>query len=286
MSRTDRGPVNHPAPHVDCAAVPAADPTRHARTVILLTGLIVVFGVSLVMLVRGTDPVEVAAVLFFAPVFAGLLYLGPGGGLALAAGATAAYVAMRWPAIQLVGWEPLVGRIATRGVGYVLFGLAGGWATRTLLGDLRHLSEIGEVDPATGLHTAAAFARLARAEMLRSDRYGGTFTAALLPLTGLPARHVLRRRALAELGAATRSALRKSDHLALVTVDGRPILAVILTGTDADGAEPAIDHLREAAARTGFDVEAARIAVYPADPEGVASILGVIEPGPTTTSPT
>jgi len=260
--------------------------TRHTRTVILVTGLVVVVGVALVMLARGTDPVEVVAILFFAPVLVGLLYLGPAGGTLLAVAAAAGYVGLRWPAIQLVGWEPVVGRIATRAVGYLLFGLAGGWATRTLLADLDRLSTAGDVDPTTGLHTARAFARLAVSERERVDRYGGEFTVAVVPVSGLPERRARRRRTLHELGQAVRSSLRKTDHLALVAAGGRPALAVILTGTDTVGAGPAIGHLERAAAGLGLETGTVDVAAYPSDPEGVRSIVDAITSGVTTTSPT
>lgn len=275
-----------PLGFVDCAFVSSTSSNSHVRTVILLSGLIVVTGVSLVMLLRGTDPIEVAATFFFAPVFVGLLYFGVTGGTLLALAAAAGYVALRWPAIDLVGWDPLAGRIAARGVGYLVFGIAGGWAASTLLADLDRLSTVGGREPLTGLHDAASLTALVRSEQGRCDRYGGTFSLVVLPITGLPTRRRLRRRALESLGRSTRSALRKTDHLAFVTAEAGPLLVAVLTGTGNPGIGPAIDHLATAATQFGLATGEPRVAVYPDDTDAMDRILADMSSSVTTTSPT
>ena len=253
---------------------------------VLLSGLIVVFGVSLVMLIRGTDPVEVAATFFFAPVFVGLVYFGATGGTLLAIGAVVGYVALRLPAIELVGFDPLAGRIVARGIGYLVFGIAGGWAASTLLADLDRLGAGGALDPVTGLNDRTAFVRLVESERERCDRYGGSFALVVVPLRELPTRRKRRRRALAALGRSTRMALRKTDHLGFVTVGDEPALAAVLTGTGAAGVGPAVGHLTGAAAEAGLGTAEPTVAVYPDEAAAVDRFLTDMSSGVTTTSPT
>ncbi len=265
--------------------MPSSPASQHARTVVLLAGLIVISGVSLVMLLRGTDPVEVAATFFFAPVFVGFVYFGARGGTLLAVAAAAGYVALRRPAIELVGFDPLAGRIVARGIGYLVFGIGGGWAASTLLVDLDRLEADRGLDPLTGLHDAAAFRGLVTSERERCNRYGGTFALVVVPLGDLPARRGNRRRALAALGRATGKALRRTDHLGFVTTRGTPALVAVLTGTGAGGAGPAVAHLNAAAEGAGLVPGAPIVAVYPDDATEVDRIVAEMSPGVTTTSP-
>ena len=57
-----------------------------AKTLLLMSGLILIGVVGLVALTRGVDPVEVAGTLLFVPVFAGFLFFGVPGGIVLGDG--------------------------------------------------------------------------------------------------------------------------------------------------------------------------------------------------------
>jgi hypothetical protein len=71
-----------------------------AKTLLLMSGLILIGVVGLVAMIRGVDPVEVAGTLLFVPVFAGFLFFGVRGGVALGIAAGIAYVLLRWPAVE------------------------------------------------------------------------------------------------------------------------------------------------------------------------------------------
>ena len=113
------------------------DPTRSplrgvnyalARRLLVAVGVGVLGVLALVMYARRVETVEVLAVLLFVPVFLALLRWDLAGGIAAAAVATVAYIALRASAIEAVGASRFTGLIVARGIGYFVFGVLGGWA--------------------------------------------------------------------------------------------------------------------------------------------------------------
>src|SRR5688572_3133879 len=127
---------------------------NRAKTLILMSGLIVIGVVGLVAVSRGMDPIEVAGTLLFVPVFAGFLFVGIRGGVALGIVAAVAYIHLRIPAIRLVRWSPLSGQILARVAGYIVFGLVGGSAVEQIRAALEKLELHDTVDDETGLGNA------------------------------------------------------------------------------------------------------------------------------------
>src|SRR5688500_6213616 len=89
-----------------------------ARSMLLGAGLIVLIVTAVVMYVRRVDPVEVAGILMFIPIFVAFLFWNVRGGVIAAALATIAYTLLRYPAIEAVGADRFVGLIAGRAVAY------------------------------------------------------------------------------------------------------------------------------------------------------------------------
>src|SRR5437763_11051075 len=72
--------------------------------VLLLVGGLILLGVTAgVNYVRRVETAEVAAILFFIPIFVGFVFWDWRGGLIAAAGAIAGYIALRHGAIHAVG---------------------------------------------------------------------------------------------------------------------------------------------------------------------------------------
>ena len=208
---------------------------RRARDLLLLAGLIVLALVALTMILRGVDPIEVTATLFFAPIFVAFLFFGWAAGLAAGAAAAAGYVAMRWSAIELVGFPALSGLILSRVVGFCAFGGVGGWAAGRLRQALDKLALYDAVDDATGLGNAKAAIDALVRERGRADRYRSVVSvvAARFRLDGARRRTAGR---LARLGSDLSGGVRTSDHVAHTISGEHHLVVVVLPETGADGA--------------------------------------------------
>jgi GGDEF domain-containing protein len=202
---------------------------NRARGLVLLGGLIVVGVIVLVMSMRGVDPVEIAATMFFAPVFVGALYFGPLAGLLLGLAAVGGYVALRLPAIRLVGWSELGGLLAFRAAGYLLFGGVAGWASRSLAQTMTRLEAHDPVDPRSGLVNRRAVLHVLEAERVRAERYGSVFSVVALrmPDSQVPA---------FELGELVARRVRASDTAGRLEIDGDQLLVVVMPETPSEGA--------------------------------------------------
>src|SRR5438045_6751283 len=90
------------------AAATTARPPRglsyNQVRILLLAGGLILLGVTAgVNYVRRVETAEVAAILFFIPIFVAFVFWDWVGGLVAAAGAIAAYVTLRYGAIHAVG---------------------------------------------------------------------------------------------------------------------------------------------------------------------------------------
>ena len=99
------------------------------RRLLLAAGVLALLLIVGVMYVRRVETVEVMATILFIPIFVALVFGDMRGGLVAGGLAAIAYAGLRYPAIRAVGTEAFAGLIASRSVGYLLFGAVAGWPT-------------------------------------------------------------------------------------------------------------------------------------------------------------
>lgn len=210
-----------------------------ARRLLILVGLAILAIVVAGLLARSVDHVEVLGTLLFVPIFLALMFFGVAGGAVAGVAATGAYVFLRTDAIDAVGWGEFAGTVVSRGLGYVLFGVAGGWAASTLELSLDKLDLYDTIDDLTGLHNARFLVNDVGLESARSQRYETVFSVSFVEISAaeisaLPTRR--RRQVLRELGQRLDSGVRTIDRVAH-GFDGRiHHIAAVLPETAAEGA--------------------------------------------------
>ncbi len=214
----------------------------------LAAGLGVLLMLAAVMYVRRVDTVEVLAVLLFIPVFLALVFKGLPGGFVAGMAATLIYAILRSPAREAVGDGRFASLVLSRGVGYLAFGLLGGWASAQLARSLDKLELYDQVDDDTGLYNARFFVQDTDLEMARAQRYKTLFSVCVVDIDagGLEALPRRRRSALlGDLGAQMKAAVRSVDR-AVHARDGQlHRFAVICPETAAEGARVFVDRLAE-----------------------------------------
>lgn len=211
-----------------------------ARRLLIITGIAVLAVVALVAYARRVDDVEVAATLLFLPIFLAFVFRGVIGGVVAAVAAIAVYAALRYPAIDAVGFSEFAGLITSRAAAYLMFGAVGGWSTQVLEGSLTKLELYDEVDDETGLYNARHLLQQTDLEMARAQRYQTLFSVVLLdlpaaPFAGMRARP--RRSLLRELGRLLGEGVRTVDHVVHVRDGEHHRFAVVLPETASEGAE-------------------------------------------------
>lgn len=210
-----------------------------ARLVLAGAGLGVLCLLSLLLLIRSVDRVEVAGTLLYAPVFLALLYRGVRGGIVGAVAATGFYVWLRSDAIEVVGFSEYAGLIVSRSLAYLFFGVVGGWAASTLSVSLDKLDLYDHIDDSTGLQNARFLLEHLDTEMARSQRYQTIFSVSFVdipvgPIAALAPRR--RRVVLAALGQKLSDAVRTVDRVAHGVESGLHRVAVVLPETGEAGA--------------------------------------------------
>jgi hypothetical protein len=247
-----------------------------ARSILLMSGLILILLVGLVAISRGVDLVEVAATLLFIPVFAGFLFGGIRGGFALGVVAAMAYVLMRIPSLQLVGLTPMAGQIAARVLGYLGFGLGGGWAAQQIRVALDKFELHDDIDDETGVGNARSMVEMTDTEKARADRYQKVFSVVLADISspewaGSPVRR--QKTVLRDLGQRLERAIRSSDHAAHARRGDHHLIGLVLPETGPEGAHIASENLGKLLAGVSGESAGVRLAVatYPGD--GIDPIL-------------
>lgn len=210
------------------------------RRLILGGGVAVLLLIAAVLFLRRVDTVEVLAVLLFVPVFLAAVAWNLPGGVIAGALAAVAYAALRLDAIDAVGGGRFAGLITTRTIGYLTFGVLGGWAVRELEQSLEKLDIYDQIDDETKLFNARFFLEETDLEMARAQRYKTLFSVAYVDvpapsLAGLPRRK--RAGVLADLGRALREAVRSVDRGIHARVGEVHRFAVICPETGPEGAE-------------------------------------------------
>lgn len=248
---------------------------EQSRTVILLLGLIVLTVLGGIMWVRGVEPIEVSATIFFIPLFAAIVFFGIPGGLIIGALASLVYIVIRIPSIQAIGLESLAGLMITRVLGYMVFGAIGGWATQSLGASIRKLERVDRVDDETFLHNARAFIEMVELERARAERYSGVFSAVMLSFDDLDMDRRTRAELMQGLGAHLRANVRSVDDITHARSDGTDLLGFVLPQTDVDGAAVFVEKLSATLATIvpGGRNYTAATATFPDDPEKLDDIV-------------
>jgi hypothetical protein len=250
---------------------------QRARAVLLFAGLGLIGIVALVALWRGVDPVEVSGTLLFIPIFVGFLLFGIRGGLTLAAVSSLGYLALRMPAISLVGFDAMAGQITARVLGYLGFAAGGGWALDQIRQTLERLELRDDTDDETGLGNARSVLEAVDLERARADRYLKVFSVVAADFVvpdwaDLSLRK--QRTILRDLGSKLQAAVRASDHVAHTRRGDHHIIGLVLPETSAEGARIVTDNLKKQLTRL-IAVHDPRVAAatYPGDEEQLAAIL-------------
>jgi GGDEF domain-containing protein len=233
------------------ATAAAARPPRglsyNQVRILLLVGGLVLLGVTAgVNYVRRVETAEVAAILFFIPIFVAFVFWDWGGGLIAAAAATAAYIALRYPAIHAIGAGEFTSLIFSRSIAFFAFGALGGLANQQLRGSLTKLDLYDQIDDDTELFNARYFLQDTDLEMSRAQRYQTIFSVSVVdvPAAAIDDLGWRKRRAtLRQVGRLLADSVRTVDRAVHARDLDRHRLAVVLPETAAEGAQIFTDRL-------------------------------------------
>lgn len=218
------------------------------RRLVLAAGVAFLLLVAAVLFVRSVDTIEVVAVILFIPVFLAFTFGGLVGGAIGGLLATAVYAVLRNPAIDAVGGGRFAGILVGRGLGYLAFGVLGGWATQQLERSLEKLDVYDQVDDDTGLFNARFLVQDTDLEMSRAGRYRTFFSVCMVELPVGPVEALPRRKRAAllrELGEQLRDAVRSVDRAVHARDGSVHRFAVVCPETSAEGARIFADRLAE-----------------------------------------
>jgi GGDEF domain-containing protein len=219
---------------------------NQVRTLLLVGGLILLGVTAGVNYVRRVETAEVAAILFFIPIFVAFVFWDWKGGLVAAALATAGYIGLRYGAIEAIGAGRFTSLIFSRSVAFFAFGAIGGLANQQLKGSLIKLDLYDQIDDDTGLFNARYFLQDTDLEMSRAQRYQTIFSVAVVDvpaaaLGGLGWRK--RRNALRQLGQILADSVRTVDRPVHARDTDHHRLVVVLPETAEEGAQIFTDRL-------------------------------------------
>lgn len=256
---------------------------NRARQLILVAGLVVLLVVAALMYVRRVETVEVAGTLLFIPVFLAFVYKGLRGGLIGGVIAACAYAALRYPAIDLVGFGRFASLIASRSLAYLAFGAIGGIANSQLEASLTKLDLFDQIDDATGLFNARFFVDNTNLEMERADRYQTLFCVVVVDVPTEAVAHLGRRqkdRVIRELGTVVKDSIRTVDRGVHAADGSRHRFATVLPETARDGgrvfATRLVAKMVETLSHRGARFEADQIqfdvSMFPGDEEDLGEL--------------
>jgi GGDEF domain-containing protein len=238
-----------------------------ARMLLIVVGLAILGILAALLYVRRVDSVEVAAVLLFIPVFLGFILFRAPGGLIAGLLASGAYVLLRLPAIDAVGFGEFAGLVVSRSFAYIVFGLLGGWSNQTLELSLDKLDLYDQIDDATGLFNARFFVQHTDLEIARARRYQTLFSVAALQIPAGPIDGLGRRKAqgaIRELGRQVGDSVRTVDRVAHVRDGDVHRFVCVLPETGTEGAtiftDRFADSVHEFLQGRGIDVERSALA--------------------------
>ena len=212
---------------------------NQVRVLMLVGGLALLAITAGVSYVRRVETAEVAAILFFIPIFIAFVFWDWKGGLIAAALATVGYILLRRPAIEAIGAGQFTSLIFSRAVAFFAFGAIGGLANQQLRGSLTKLDLYDQIDDETGLFNARYFLQDTDLEMSRARRYQTLFSVSSVDFPSAPLNDLGRRRrrnTLRQLGDLLAESVRTVDR-AVHAHDGQlHRLVVVLPETAEEGA--------------------------------------------------
>lgn len=256
---------------------------NRARQLILVAGLIVLLVVAGLMYARRVETVEVVGTLLFVPVFLAFVFKGLRGGLVGGVVAALIYAALRYPAIDLVGFGRFASLIASRTLAYIAFGAIGGIAFSQLESSLNKLDLFDQIDDATGLFNARFFVDDTNLEMERADRYQTIFCVVVVDVPAASLGDLGKRqrdRVIKELGGIIRDSIRTVDRGVHASDGSRHRFAAILPETARDGARvfatrlvaKMVETLGNRGAAIQADQVSFDISMFPGDEEDLAEM--------------
>jgi GGDEF domain-containing protein len=234
--------------------------------------------VGLIAVARGVDQVEVIATMLFLPIFVAFLFFGIKGGFWFGLVASAIYLILRVPSLRLLGLTPLAGQIAARIIGYLGFGIGGGWASQQVKTALDKLAAQDDIDDETGLGNARAMLQMADLERTRADRYEKVFSVVLADIAEPAWERQPRRQQVASirhLGQQLRRAVRANDHVSHSRQDSHHLIGVVLPETGPEGARIAAENLRKLLIELAGSAAGVRLAIATHPGDGLDPILDV-----------
>ncbi len=233
------------------AAAAAARPPRglsynQVRILMLLGGVVLLAITAGVNYVRRVETAEVAAILFFIPIFVAFVFWDWKGGLVAAALATVGYILLRQPAIHAIGAGRFTSLIFSRAIAFFAFGAIGGLANQQLRSSLTKLDLYDQIDDETGLFNARHFLQDTDLEMSRARRYQTIFSVSSVdvPASAFADFGWRKRRAtLRQLGQLLSDSVRTVDRAVHAHDGDRHRIVVVLPETADEGAQIFTDRL-------------------------------------------
>src|SRR5438270_3565152 len=229
----------------------AARPPRglnynQVRILMLLGGLALLGITAAVNYIRRVETAEVAAILFFIPIFIAFVFWDWKGGLIAAALATVGYILLRLPAIHAIGAGRYTSLIFSRAVAFFAFAAIGGLGNQQLRASLTKLDLYDQIDDETGLFNARYFLQDTDLEMSRARRYQTLFSVSSVNFPAAPLHDLGRRRrrgTLRQLGDLLAESVRTVDRAVHAHDGDFHRVVVVLPETAAEGAQVFTDRL-------------------------------------------
>jgi GGDEF domain-containing protein len=219
---------------------------RLARRAMFAAGLVVLALIASIAYLRRVESIEVISTLLFIPVFIAFFVGGARTGLVAGLISAAAYAALRFPAVEVLGSERFIWLIWSRAAAFVAFGVLGGWATSQLQASLTKLELYDQIDDETRLYNARFFVEDTDAEIARSRRYHSIFSVAAVDVPHSAFEGLSRRQKeglLRDLGRLLSGSVRSVDRAVHAVDDQRHRFAAILPETGAEGARTFTDQM-------------------------------------------
>jgi GGDEF domain-containing protein len=219
---------------------------RLARRAMFAAGLVVLALIASIAYLRRVETIEVISTLLFIPVFMAFFVGGARTGLVAGLISAAAYAALRFPAVEVLGSERFIWLIWSRAAAFVAFGVLGGWATSQLQASLTKLELYDQIDDETRLYNARFFVEDTDAEIARSRRYQSIFSVAAVDVPHSAFEGLSRRQKedlLRDLGRLLSGSIRSVDRAVHAVDDQRHRFAAILPETGAEGAQKFTDQM-------------------------------------------
>jgi hypothetical protein len=226
-----------------------ARPRRSIQLLLALCGVATLALLTVAMVARGVDQVEVIAAALYIGIFIGIVTVDVIGGAAAALAASAIYMMLRFSAIEVLGSGRYAQLVVVRMLSYLAFGLIGGFAWRLLRGRLGKLEDYDMVDDDTRLLNARGMADIIDHEMARGRRYDESFAVSTVELASSLVADLDRKRrriALDVLGSTARASVRSVDRIGVMTNERNIVLVVVSPKTASDGATALVERVTNA----------------------------------------